>query len=570
MCEHCQPASSRRSLLSRAGAGGALLLGWTLWRPDIADAATPRFESMGLGEERMTRASVDARLEKRRTTTAKAPKALKPKIATPTIVTRADWGADESIRKPGRQFVPVRKLVVHHTASPSNPSDPAKWVRMTYEYHTVGRGYSDIGYNFMIDQNGRIYEGRWARTYAKGEIHDGEDKDGFGVIGAHALGVNAASIGICMLGDFSSNATGKPTDAAIAALTQLLAWECSRHQIDPLGNDEYISMNGARRVFPNIAGHRDVGATGCPGGNMYKVLPAIRQTIASQVGRFPAATIDPAVYVRWSGFTTPPAKTPPTPAATPPVVRPGLVTGVRVLSSDGKVAVLGTAASSGSPAANGVRDPIAIAGGPKGSFVTLDSRGGVLAFSPAKFRGSLTSVGVSSKPADISAAQTGAGYWILTKDGGIYGFGDVRHYGSPKKTGLNLAARKIVATPSGRGYWVLTSSGGILFYGDATVAGQPKDSGTPFVDLAPTPTGRGYWVVDAKGKVYAFGDAQALGGLDSVKGWKGPIVAVVASPSGQGYSILAADGTVGSFGTAPSKPGRPIAGKAVGLAPIYV
>ena len=108
---------------------------------------------------------------------------------------------------------------------------------------------------------------------------------------------------------------------------------------------------------------------------------------------------------------------------------------------------------------------------------------------------------------------------------------------------------------------MLTSSGGILFYGNATIAGHPKGTGNvAFVDLAPTPSGKGYWVVDANGKVYAFGDARKLGGLDAVKGWKGPIVGIVANPSAQGYSILAADGTVGGFGAAPVQGGRAKAG----------
>ena len=105
--------------------------------------------------------------------------------------------------------------MVHHTASPNNPSNPAAVLRDMYRYHVVDRGYADLGYNFVIDHRGNVYEGRWARDYGAGEIHDGEDEDGLGVMGAHADGVNEGSCGVVLIGDFSSR---RPTDAAMNAL----------------------------------------------------------------------------------------------------------------------------------------------------------------------------------------------------------------------------------------------------------------------------------------------------------------------------------------------------------------
>jgi hypothetical protein len=577
MTDCCSPEPSRRQLLLRAGAGGVLLAAALLVGDDlVADAAMPTFETVGLGEERINRDRLAAIAERSAAQAKPVPaskkktkkKAKAPVVAAPSIVTRAEWGADESLGRGGRMFLPVRKIVVHHTASPSNPKDPEEWVRMTYRFHTEGRGYSDVGYNFLIDHLGTIYEGRRARTYAKGELHDGEDGHGYMVMGAHALGVNAGTCGIVLLGDFSTTATGQPTSKAVASLTRLIAWECARHQIDPLGTDRYVSLYGASRAFPNIAGHRDVGVTGCPGGNLYKLLPTIRQTVANQVGRFPAATADLAATIRYTDG----AKASPKPVTSTPVVAPWTLTGFRVLTSDGKLAVVGSAPATSSPAAEGVKDPIAIAAGPKRTFYTLDSRGGVLAFGGAKWLGSLAKMGVQATAVDIEPTPGGDGYWILAKDGGIYGFGAARHYGSPKKAGTGVTVRKIHATPTGKGYWVLATDGSVLAYGDAPALDAVRwKKGVSVVDLAATSSGKGYWLLASSGVVVGRGDAGALGGMDSVGGaWAKPAVAIAAPRQGSGYTILTSDGTVVPFGKVPYF-GSTTAGakQAVGMAAIY-
>ncbi len=209
-------------------------------------------------------------------------------LKAPPIVTRAQWHADESIRGHVAGWAPVRKLIVHHTASSNHANDLAM-VRFTYAYHVLGRDYSDVGYNFFIGHDGRVYEGRRARRYAHGEIHSGEDGAKHGVIGGHALAHNAGSCGIALLGNFEHT---RPTKAAVASLVHLLAWEAQRHHIDPLGSDTYTGVTGVRQRFPNIVGHRGVGVTACPGGQLNAMLPAIRQQVAGLVGRFPARTSD--------------------------------------------------------------------------------------------------------------------------------------------------------------------------------------------------------------------------------------------------------------------------------------
>ncbi len=210
------------------------------------------------------------------------------KLKAPHIVSRSQWHADESIRGHVTGWAPVRKLIVHHTASSNHANDLAM-VRFTYAYHVLGRGYSDVGYNFFIGRDGKVYEGRRARRYAHGEIHSGEDGAKHGVIGGHALSHNAGSCGIALLGNFEHT---RPTRAAVASLVRLLAWEAQRHRIDPLGRDTYTGLSGVRQRFPNIVGHRGVGATACPGGHLNAMLPAIRHQVAGLVGRFPAWASD--------------------------------------------------------------------------------------------------------------------------------------------------------------------------------------------------------------------------------------------------------------------------------------
>src|SRR5262249_43656137 len=249
-------------------------------------------------------------------------------------------------------------------------------------------------------------EARWARDYARGEVHDGEDTAGFGVVGAHALGVNAGSCGIVLIGDFTK---GRPTHAALAALVHLIAWKAARHRVDPLRNEEYISIYGLHRVFPNIAGHRQTGQTACPGGYLFNQLPWVRQQVALKTGRFPAKTIDMSKALRWT---------------------------------DGSSPLAGALARTSSP---------------------------VAAFTAA---GSTSSSSSGSRGSVTSANPTGAkltGYRLLTNDGRVITLGDASRFGSPRDKGLD-AGRAIAGVP-GRS-WYLTSdpAGRVIGFGGAAGA----------------------------------------------------------------------------------------------------
>jgi hypothetical protein len=229
-----------------------------------------------------------------------APKLLRLRSATataqPSVISRAGWGADESLRfdSTGKEiwppaFYPVQKLIVHHTATQNNDPNPPATIRSIYYYHAVTQGWGDIGYNFLIDESGHIYEGRHSQNswdpalYPSGPT--GADPSGNGVTGAHAQGYNSGTVGIALLGTLTSQ---DATPAARDALERLLAWEASTHGLDPQGSSLYTNpVSGLQATFPNIAGHRDVNATECPGGTFYATLPAIRADVAALISGSP-------------------------------------------------------------------------------------------------------------------------------------------------------------------------------------------------------------------------------------------------------------------------------------------
>ena len=191
----------------------------------------------------------------------------------PGIITRAQWGADEKIRKGSPEFAePLRLAIVHHTATtdsyPKSESDDI--VRAIYAYHVKTNGWDDIGYNFLVDRYGQIFEGR----------SGGIDK---AVIGAHSLGFNRNSTGISIIGNFASS---KPPEVAMNALKRVLSWKLDQGFIDPLSSLTYVSngsnkyKKGTKVTLKAISAHRNVGKTECPGDPLYAALPWLRTEAA--------------------------------------------------------------------------------------------------------------------------------------------------------------------------------------------------------------------------------------------------------------------------------------------------
>jgi N-acetylmuramoyl-L-alanine amidase len=196
---------------------------------------------------------------------------------TPAVVPRATWGASESIRRGPPSYAPrIRFAVVHHTAGKNayTQAEAAAIVKGIQLYHVQGNGWNDIGYNFLVDRFGTIYEGRYG----------GVDK---AVVGAHAKGFNTGSTGIALLGTYGSSA---PSRAAEDALTKLLAWRLDLAHVDPLalltvlsgGNERYGSSVPV--LLRTVSGHRDTGFTECPGNSLYARLNALAAAAAKLGG----------------------------------------------------------------------------------------------------------------------------------------------------------------------------------------------------------------------------------------------------------------------------------------------
>ncbi len=216
----------------------------------------------------------------------------------PGVIPRAGWGADETIRFDAwgeerwwSQYFPLQKLIVHHTAGANGDTNPAATMRAIYHYHAVTQNWGDIGYNYLVDAQGRIYEGRHSREYWNGTSPTSDNAAGQVISGGHALYHNAGTMGIALLGTFTSSA---PTAAARASLVNLLAWAASTHGIDPNGATTYLNpVNGYSRTTYNIAGHRDYNQTGCPGLALYNLLPSIRASVAGLVNTWPGEVYNP-------------------------------------------------------------------------------------------------------------------------------------------------------------------------------------------------------------------------------------------------------------------------------------
>lgn len=216
---------------------------------------------------------------------------------------RADWGADESLRFTNgteswpAEHHPVQVLSVHHTATANGETgaEAEARVRSIYRYHAVDRGWGDIGYQYLIDAAGVVYEGRWSGDESRScegtsggdgsdfgheaaPDGDGDGNQDEGVTGAHIGGWNSGNLGASLLGDFR---TVEPALAAVDSLETLLAELSTRHRLDPQGTVDYVNpVNGDKKTIPTISAHRDWESTECPGGLLYAQLPDIRTAVA--------------------------------------------------------------------------------------------------------------------------------------------------------------------------------------------------------------------------------------------------------------------------------------------------
>lgn len=184
----------------------------------------------------------------------------------PTIYTRAQWGADERLRQGTPSYGTIKAAVVHHTVGTNSyTADQVPAIlRGIYDFHVNGRGWDDVGYNFLIDRFGRIWEGRAG----------GVDQP---VVGAQAGGFNSQTFGASTLGDFSSVA---PPSAVVTAQSKLTAWKLGLAHVDPTTT----TVIDGKGTLPTVIGHRDLNSTSCPGGKYYARLADIRTAARAYQG----------------------------------------------------------------------------------------------------------------------------------------------------------------------------------------------------------------------------------------------------------------------------------------------
>lgn len=206
---------------------------------------------------------IDARMpdniEKKHTTKKKS-----ADCSEPEMIDQSEWRIGLTPPDYSRIETHTRNLIIHHTAGSNINTNYVQVVRNIYVDHTEIRGWSDIGYNYLIAKNGSIFKGR-----------DPDHLEQDNVLGAHFCASNSFTMGVSLLGNYTEIA---PPDTAIQSLIKLLRWKAGKDSLNPLGESAH-SLNFNLRV---IAGHRDGCATECPGNEAYKLLPQFRNEVNNE------------------------------------------------------------------------------------------------------------------------------------------------------------------------------------------------------------------------------------------------------------------------------------------------
>ncbi|MGY1690052.1 N-acetylmuramoyl-L-alanine amidase [Geodermatophilus sp. SYSU D01105] len=489
-------------------------------------------------------------------------------MAMPAVYSRAQWGADESIMGWDPEYAPtIKAATLHHTADSNNyTADQVPAImRSIYRYHSVSRGWGDIGYNVIVDKFGRLWEGRYGGLARP-------------VVGAHAIGFNSGTFGVSMLGTYESVAVPQATVDAVAAV---IGWKFSLHGVDPRGSTVLTAGGGGtskyaagqRVTLPTIFGHRDVGRTACPGTQGYARLGEIRNQVTSRLAANwrPIAdryASDPGLRqilgspvggeqsygtVRWQAYQYGRLYYSP-------------VGGVRLVRG----AILDTYLAAGGPAVLGppISDDAPAAGG-AGAFVSFEH--GDVYWSPSTgtriVRGSILTTWLAWGGAGgalgfptTSDAKTpeGKGYFVRFQHGGVYysaatgtrvvlgGIHDTwlakggtsGVLGFPTTSDTATAGGAYVRFQGGDVYWSPSTGVRVLRNGAMTAyrasGGPTGPLGWPTSSNAKTPDGRGSFARFQHGGVYwsaATGTRVVLGGIHDTWLAKGGTSGVLGFPT---------------------------------------
>jgi hypothetical protein len=216
---------------------------------------------------------------------AKRVRAHKSQSSQPAIISRTEWGGDSVPPRAAPQYGEVQAAFVHHTVNSNDyaPEESPGIVLGIARYHRDSNGWNDIGYNFLVDKYGQVFEGR------AGGIDQA-------VIGAQAQGYNSVSTGIACIGTF----TAEPqSEAGLEALARLIGWKLSLHGVPTEGTVVVSSRGGASNRYASgtavtlerIPGHRDGDSTACPGDALYAQLPDLRARATRYAGPLAGITV---------------------------------------------------------------------------------------------------------------------------------------------------------------------------------------------------------------------------------------------------------------------------------------
>ena len=206
--------------------------------------------------------------------------------SAPEYVSRAGWGADESLRSCTSASSPTLRGGILHTTATSNDytaeQSPAV-VRAMYAYHTRSLKWCDLGYNFLVDRFGTLFEGRAGSASRH-------------VIGSHTGGFNTGTVGVSMIGNHDLVA---PTAAQLRTVERVFAWKLAGAGLDPEGTTTYTSTGGSATKYPKgtvvakpvISGHRDYSPKSCPGNLAYPLLDEIRAATTGLVADYPGPAL---------------------------------------------------------------------------------------------------------------------------------------------------------------------------------------------------------------------------------------------------------------------------------------
>ena len=199
-------------------------------------------------------------------------------VPQPMIVSRAGWGADESLRKGWEATTAeLRAAVVHHTAGTNSytATQSPQIVRDIYYLHAVTNGWGDVGYNFLVDKFGTVFEGRYGSIGSPA---------GLMRVGSHAQGYNTYSMGVAAMGDYSSRVAEQ---GILDSMRDLIAWRFAGTTALDMATPAYFPANtfhSTDRYLPRIVGHRDVVATVCPGDDIEGRIPALIAAVTTVMG----------------------------------------------------------------------------------------------------------------------------------------------------------------------------------------------------------------------------------------------------------------------------------------------